>query len=243
MKHGTHQILVGDVLDHLAEMPDDSIDCILSDPPYGIDFQSRYRPADRRLAKIAGDKEPHVAWITEAHRVAKIGTAMACFHRWDVAEAFRVAIEDAGWSVRAQCVWYKGSGGMGDLKGTPALEHEPFWFATKGRFEFPAGRMMSVIRATQLPPPHRMHPNEKSIGLYQHLVRHLTVTGDVVLDPFAGSGSCLAAAASLGRDAIGIEINPQYAAMAEQRVARTLRPSTHRSIHSAPSPLFEGSRS
>lgn len=61
-----------------------------------------------------------------------------------------------------------------------------------------------------------------------------------VLDPFAGSGTTLAVACLLGRDAVGIELNPDYAALAEQRIARTLRPETARTDEAVDSPLFTG---
>ncbi len=63
-----------------------------------------------------------------------------------------------------------------------------------------------------------------------------------VLDPFAGSGTTLLVAEQLGRDSIGIELNPGYAAMAERRIAGALRPGTHRRFDGQPAPLFEASR-
>lgn len=63
---------------------------------------------------------------------------------------------------------------------------------------------------------------------------------DVVLDPFVGSGTTLAVARSLGRNGIGCELNPDYAAMAEDRIGRTVKPSTHVSKRDEPAPLFGG---
>lgn len=74
------------------------------------------------------------------------------------------------------------------------------------------------------PPPRgaerTAHPTQKPLGLMDHLVGTLSRTGDLVLDPFAGSGTTLVAAASIGRRAIGIELDEAYCEIAAKRLSQ-----------------------
>lgn len=206
-------IAAGDCLRILPTLPDESIDAIVTDPPYGIS----YKP--KRHRAIANDERPFIWWLHEAYRVAKDGSALVCFCRWDVQEAFRFAMELAGFRVRAQLVWDRDAHGMGDTLGAPAPAHDVMWFATKGRFKFPRGRLSSVIRARRLRGAALTHPTEKPHDLMARLVRAVCPEGGVVLDPFTGSGSTGAAALSVGCRFVGIELDDGYVDAARARLA------------------------
>ncbi len=83
------RLIHGDCLEVLPTLAAGSVDAIVTDPPYGIDYQSARR-TDRSawLPKIANDKEPFTAWLPEAFRVTKEGSALACFCAWQTQEAF-----------------------------------------------------------------------------------------------------------------------------------------------------------
>ena len=84
-------------------------------------------------------------------------------------------------------------------------------------------RAVSNIVRTQ-PPIDRLHPNEKPQGMVDHFVTLTTGEGDLVLDPFMGSGTTLRAAKDLGRKAIGIEIEERYCEIAAQRMSQEVLP-------------------
>ena len=106
---------------------------------------------------------------------------------------------------------------MGDLKGSFAPRYEAIIFATKGRYELPGKRPDDLIACAKVGNQSLTHPNEKPVALLEQLIEATTIPGALILDPFAGSGSTLAAAAKTGRQYIGIEIDEQYSKLAAAR--------------------------
>lgn len=100
------RLILGDCLDVLRTLEPGSVDAVVTDPPYGVSYQSARR-TDKRLwkPKIANDRSPFVWWLRDAAVALAPGGCLLCFCRWDVAEAFRVAIGWAGLKVRGQIVW------------------------------------------------------------------------------------------------------------------------------------------
>ena len=125
----------------------------------------------------------------------------------------------AGLTVKSVIVWDRQAHGMGDLKASFAPRHDVVIFATKGSFAFPGRRPDDAIACPKVGNASLIHPNEKPVALLERLVEATTEPNDIVLDPFAGSGSTLAAAAKTGRRYIGIEIDPKYSEIAAKRAA------------------------
>lgn len=212
-------ILLGDCLERLKELPDDSVDSVVTDPPYGIDFQSAWRTDKSKWKpKIANDKKPFIWFLLEAFRVTKAGGGLLVFCRWDVQEIFRQCIELASFEVKSQVIWDREVHGMGDLKGSFGPQHDVIWFATKGKFVFPGSRPKSVIRSARVGADKLVHPNEKPVELMEQLISAITPPGGTVLDPFMGSGSTGVAAMRLGFKFIGCEMSPEYVEIAERRI-------------------------
>ena len=198
---------------------DCSIDCIITDPPYGIDNQSAWRTDKTKWKpKIANDKSPYTEWTDEAYRVLKNNSGLLCFTRWDTEQAFRDALSNSGFSCKQQIIWDKEIHGMGDLKGDFASQHENIIFATKGRFIFKGKRPKSIIRAQRVSPSLLQHPNEKPVGLIQRLLEAITQEGDTVLDMFAGSFSTAEACILSRRDWICIDMEKSYCDIGQKRI-------------------------
>ena len=212
-------VITGDSLTVLRDMEADSVDMVITDPPYGIDYQSGRKEKASRLAKIANDKAPFIWWIYDAARVVKRGGGVLCFTRWDVQQVFIDALRLAGLTVKSVIVWDKKAHGMGDLKGSFAPRYEAIIFATKGRYELPGKRPDDLIACAKVGNQSLTPPNEKPVALLEQLIEATTIPGALILDPFAGSGSTLAAAAKTGRQYIGIEIDEQYSKLAAARAA------------------------
>ena len=208
-----------DCLQGMKEIPDNSVDLVLADPPYGIDFQSnRIKEPKRRRPKIANDRAPFVWWLYDAARVLKDTGALVCFARWDVQELFRACIGAAGLTVQNVCVWSKGGGGLGNLKAAFIPDHEVFLFATKPGFNFPAKRPASVLSVAKVPSNKLTHPNEKPVALMCELIESLTRPSGTVLDPFIGSGTTAVACIRTGRNFLGFELDEDYHRLALARV-------------------------
>lgn len=215
----TDTIITGDCMSVLRDMATESIDMVITDPPYGIDYQSARKEKARRITKIANDKSPFIWWIYDAARILKRGGGVLCFTRWDVQQVFIDALRLGGLTVKSVIVWDKKTHGMGDLKGSFAPRYEAIIFASKGRYEFPEKRPDDLIACAKVGNQSLAHPNEKPVALLEQLIEATTVPGALILDPFAGSGSTLVAAAKKGRQYIGIEIDEQYSKLVAARVA------------------------
>ncbi len=97
------------------------------------------------------------------------------------------------------------------------------WFATKGRFTWPGARPTSVLSYRKPSPTEIQHPNQKPVELMLRLVSTLTVSGEIVLDPFCGSGVVGAAAVRLSRRFLGFELDPDYVELSERNIRRAIQ--------------------
>ena len=193
------------------------VDAVITDPPYGIEFQSARRTETERFAVIEGDGAPAIDWIPLVK--IRAGGSLICFCRWDVAEAFRSAIVANGFNLKSQVIWDRVVHGLGDLEAAFSPRHDTVWFATSGAgFAFPGKRPASVIRHIRVDPASLRHPCEKPVGLMAELVESITRPRDMVIDPYMGVASTGVACARLGRKFIGIEIERKYFDIACKRI-------------------------
>ncbi len=202
----------------LGALETESCDSCVTDPPYGMSFQSNMRVKSKQFEVIANDDAPFVWWLRDAARVIKNPGCLVCFCRWDSAEAFRLAIGWAGLKVQAQLIWDRKAHGMGNLKGSPAPCHDTIWFATKGGYKLPGDRPASVYSNQRYNGGELVHSNQKPEFLMADLVKHYTPVGGKVLDPFLGSGSTGVAAIKNHFSFVGIEINEDYYETAKGRI-------------------------
>lgn len=213
------ELHLGDCMEFLPTLPDNSVFLQVCDPPYGIDYQSAWRTDKTQWKpKIANDKEPFLDWVKESYRVGKNGGALLCFCRWDIEDYFRSAIERAGYTMKSQIVWDKVIHGMGDLNGQFAPQHENIWFAAKGDFHFWNKRPTSVIRIRRVEPEKLVHPNEKPVPLYIRLIEFVCPPNENVGDWFFGSGASAKAAFMLERNYVGCDISDGYYEIAKRRI-------------------------
>jgi len=211
-----NSIIHGDSLTVLREMASESVDAIVTDPPYGINYVSQTG------ARIQNDKSPFIWFLYDAFRVLKSGSSgqgtIVCFTRWDVQQVFIDAMKLAGFQVKSEVIWDKVYHGMGDTKAAFAPTHENIIFAIKGKYAFPGHRPKDVFTFPKINSSQMIHPTEKPVGLLADLITAVTKPGDLILDPFAGSGSTLVAAKKTGRRFIGIELDDEYYGKAQRRI-------------------------
>lgn len=209
----------GDCLELIKTVPDLSIDSVITDPPYGMDYQSAWRSdPGKRFKKIPNDKKPFIWFLYDAFRVLKDGGALICFSDWKNQESWRQAIEWAGFTVKSQVIWNREHHGMGDLAGSFAPMHDIIWFAVKGNYKLPGKRPKSVINSKRISGDKLVHPNEKPVDLIAELIKSVTPESGVILDPFLGSGSSGVAAVLNGFRFIGIEKDEKYFEISRNRI-------------------------
>lgn len=214
-------LMQGDCLELMKTIPDGSVDMVLTDPPYGMGFQSNRAKEGPRHKKIVGDAAVDTNWLREAYRVLKVGGGFATFCDWKTSCVWRSDIEEAGFTLKSQVIWNRLHHGMGDLKGAFAPMHDVIWYASKGRRVFANGRPKSVIEAKRPSPKQdHGHPTCKPVPLMENLITSTSDgSGGVILDPFMGSGSTGVAAKNLNRNFIGIELDETYYNIAKERIA------------------------
>ena len=126
----------GDCLELMKDIPDGSVDLVLTDPPYGIDYQSaRKKDKTKRLPKIINDKEPFVQFVAQLGRIMKPTSCAMIFTRWDVQQKFIDELEKNKLRVRNVLIWDKKIHGMGDLKRAFGSRYESIIF--EGRLSEP----------------------------------------------------------------------------------------------------------
>ena len=194
---GKAKLYLGDAREIVPALQFDSI---VSDPPYGMAFQSNRRAEQHRA--IAHDQtEDLLIWACELE--ARHSSYLFC--RWD--NLFSVP------KPKSCVTWVKNLHSMGDLEHEHARQTEVALFYPGKEHDFPAGRPNDVIKAPKT--GNSFHPTEKPVQL---MMAMLEWTRGTVLDPFMGSGSTGVAAARLDRPFIGAEIDPQYFDIACRRI-------------------------
>lgn len=213
----TAQLLQGDCLELMEEIPDESVDLVLTDPPYGMGFQGNYRA--KKYSKIENDT--CLDWVNklvqECWRVLKPNSALYLFCSWHKVDVFKRAIEK-WFKIKNILIWEKNNTSMGDLKGSYAPKYEMIIFAHKGRRELNGFRYPDILTAKKT--GNKLHPTQKPVELLKIFVNSSSSTGETVLDPFMGSGSTGVACVNTERNFIGIELDSVYFKTAKERIEK-----------------------
>ena len=203
----------------MKKIPDKSIDLVLTDPPYQINYRSNSRQVRPRFDYMNNDKDA-MGLISESlkemYRVLKSDTAIYLFCSWHKVDFFKREFEKH-FELKNLLIWNKDNHGAGDLVGSYAPKHELILFGHKGRSVLRGGRMPDVLNFPKVSSSKLLHPAEKPTGLLQVLIQNSSDEGDLVLDPFVGSGATAIAALNTNRNYIGIEIDPRYVSIARNR--------------------------
>lgn len=178
-------------------------DLVLTDPPFGMQFQSGFRI--RQHARIHGDEALPLDLIKAA--IGHATRAAYVFCRWDNLQEM-----PAPSSVLA---WVKNNWSMGDLRHEHGRQWEAICFYPQAAHEF-VRRIPDVIACDRT--GNNLHPTEKPEALLRTILA--ANVGELVLDPFMGSGTTLRAAKDLGRKAIGVEIEERYCEIAARRLGQ-----------------------
>lgn len=220
---GTVTIYHGDCRDIAAALPRRAVDLVLTDPPYGMAFVSGWtatkasvrndgvRQGIRIVRQAFNDLEPTFA--DDMHALV--------FCHWESWPDFYDNLCGL-FAMRNALIWYKAGGGMGDLRHEYSKDYEVILFGARSRGRELAGKRAGAVIPgyRRVPGSQRLHPTEKPVPLLVELVERHTDPGQLVLDPFMGAGSTLLAAKSLGRRAIGIEVDERYCEIAANRCSQ-----------------------
>lgn len=214
-----HRLSLGDARDLMRTIPPNTVDVILTDPPYGVDMhlagmtiEHRYDDSRAHALQLAD------ALFLEGFKFTKPRAIlfMFCSARM-FGELHRRAFA-ALWNVWPEpIIWSKGEGGPAPW-GRAGFQrtYECILFAVKGRRELAAPGGPDIIRTIKRTDrATKLHGAAKPVSLYEHLLRLSAYPGDTVCDPFCGSGTIFPAAERTLCRAIGFEIDPHYHSLAQ----------------------------
>ena len=205
-----NRILSGDCIEVMEQLPGACIDLVVTDPPYLV----RYR--DRSGRRVLGDERAD--WVhpafREIYRVLKPDSFCISFYGWNHVDIFMSAWKQAGFQPVGHLVWSKR---YASRTGFLQARHEQAYLLAKGWPRHPDRPLPDVQPWTYS--GNRHHPTQKSVDVIEPLVTTFSRRGDLVLDPFLGSGTTALAAQGCGRRYLGIEKDASYCAVAQKRLA------------------------
>lgn len=208
----------GDCLELIKSVPNACVDCVITDPPYGDD--SGY---GRGGKEILGNQNPllNLQFLSELWRVLKDHRTVYNFTNWRHLPFIMNFVEKYTlFNVNHVLVWKKGQFGFGQSFRN---QYELILVLEKRNGRFYKNNMSDVLESQRIKHDDTTHPHFKPVNLILNLLEHSTKEGEVVLDPFVGSGSIPVACKLSGRKFIGFELASLWANHAQKRVEATLK--------------------
>ena len=254
-----NRIIRGDCIQVLKELPDNSVDLIFADPPYNLQLQGElWRPNQTKVDAVNDDWDKFTSfeeydkfcqeWLKECRRILKEnGTiwVIGSYHN-----IFRIGkiMQDVGFWILNDILWIK-TNPMPNFKGTRFNNaHETLIWASKNkdsRYTFHYKTMKAFNDDLQLRSDwyipicnggerirvngEKAHSTQKPEALLYRIIISTSNPGDIILDPFMGSGTTGAVAKKLGRNFIGIEKEEFYIKIANERIANS-KPYIHQTL-------------
>lgn len=216
----------GDCLEIMKKIPDKSVDCVITDPPYRTisggnkseKWKSGYASSVlyKNDGKIFDNNDIKISdWVKECYRVLKDGThAYFMTNLLNLSEML-IEVKKCGFDIHNLLVWEKNTC---NTNRWYMKNCEYVLFVKKGPAKTINNPSSKTVHIFNNPVGNKLHPTEKPVGLMELYVSNSTNCGDVVLDPFMGSGTTGVACKHLNRNFIGIELDKKYFEMAKNRI-------------------------
>jgi site-specific DNA-methyltransferase (adenine-specific) len=205
-----NRVFQGDCVDVMQALPSNSVDFVLTDPPYLMN----YRP--RGGQTVLNDNQAD--WLTpsaaEMYRLLQRDGLCVSFYGWQAADLFIDAWRKAGFRIVGHLVFSKAYTASARFL---SHRHECAYVLAKGSPALPEAPPADVIKWAYT--GNRLHPTQKPVSVLSPLIEAFCPEDGVVLDPFCGSGSTLVAAQQCGRDYIGIELAKEHHKTSVDRLA------------------------
>ena len=215
-------------LQFMKEIKYNSIDAIITDPPYNISRDNNFTTMGRAGIDFGEwDKDFDLTtWIKVAEPLLKKGGNIVIFNNWKNMTTINKTLEDNGFEVKDLIRWKKTNAMPRNRDRRFITDYEFAVWAVKKGGKWTFNRLSDTYEIPEIvcgitsksEKIQGGHPTQKPIYVMKWLLERLTNEGDIVLDPFMGSGSTGVACKELNRHFIGIELNEQYYNMACQRI-------------------------
>lgn len=248
LKNKINSIFNIDCIEGLKDLPDNSVNLIVADPPYNLNKNfGKWDESKKKDVWLPWSKE----WLNESKRVLKEDGSIFVYGIHHHLCWLQCHMIDIGLEYRRQIIWYYENGFSG-YKNTLQAHYEPLlWFSKSNEYTYhvirepykseerlknkitkngkvwtphPDGRMAGDVWSFPTLAGKRFqnekvdHPTQKPLSISERIVKHFSNEGDLIVIPFAGSGSECVAAKKLNRNFIGFELNPDYIEIANKRL-------------------------
>jgi len=209
-------VIQWDCLEVMKQLPDKCIDLVLTDPPYGMSYVSSRRNIKHEEIEQDDNLDWVSDWMKDLYRVQKDDTHAYIFCNDYGLGIFREEAKKAGYTVKRTLVWIKNNHTSGDLEWDYANITEFCIFLHKGRRLLKGKRENNLLKFDRENTDD--HPTVKNKEMMKYLIDKSSEQGEIVFDPFAGSGTTGAAALEIHRQYILIEKEPKYIEIINKRL-------------------------
>ncbi len=206
----------------LASLDAGSVPMIFADPPYGIGYHSNYYAGRNPHAPVANDWNFNSGrFLNTAGRALVPGGALYLCCRFDVMPIWAASIPPP-LKMKSAIVWLKNNHSAGDLAGAFGNKYEMVLFLAKGRHLLRGKHWTNVWEFPRVDHQAMLHPTLKPLGLVQRAIEASSDPGDLVVDPFSGSGTTAVAAVSRGRRYLVGDIDPEMVKLTRRRLGEAV---------------------
>ena len=213
-----------DCLNIMKQIENESIDLIVTDPPYLIKYKTNRRKNKDHdfCSEILNDDNEQliIDYIRECYRILKNNTAMYMFCNCDKVDFFKQELENAGFKIKNMIIWVKNNWTAGDLKAQFGKQYEIIFLVNKGRKCFNGKRIIDVWMFDRISGKKQLHQNQKPVNLLKQCILKHSDENDIIFDGFMGSGSTGVACIETNRKFIGVELDKKYFEIAKERIEK-----------------------
>ena len=213
-----------DCLNIMKQIENESIDLIVTDPPYLIKYKTNRRKNKNHdfCSEILNDDNEQliIDYIRECYRILKNNTAMYMFCNCDKVDFFKQELENAGFKIKNMIIWVKNNWTAGDLKAQFGKQYEIIFLVNKGRKCFNGKRITDVWMFDRISGKKQLHQNQKPVDLLKQCILKHSDENDIIFDGFMGSGSTGVACIETNRKFIGVELDKKYFEIAKERIEK-----------------------
>ena len=211
---GEHRLLCGDATvttDVERLLNGVSPVLMVTDPPYGVEYDPGWRAkagVNKNRSKLGRVQNDNRSDWREAWALF-LGDVLYVWHAGRHAATVQQSIEACGFEIRSQIIWAKDRFALS--RGNYHWQHEPCWYAVRNNAHWNGDRSQSTlwhIKARE--DDGHGHGTQKPVECFRRPMLNNSAPGQVVYDPFLGSGTSIIAAETTGRICYGLEINPAY---------------------------------
>jgi len=210
-----------DCIEGMKQIQDESVDLVVTDPPYLIEYKTNHRKdkSHEFCSEIKNDNNPQLIkdYIKECHRIMKQDTAMYMFCSCDKVDFFKQELEKY-FTVKNMIIWMKNNWTAGDLEAQFGKQYEIIFLVNKGRKLFNGKRITDIWKYDRVSSDNQFHQNEKPFKLIQQCIKKHSNDGDIVFDGFLGSCTTAVASKQLNRKYIGFELEQKYIEIGKKRL-------------------------